>query len=188
MDNDIIFRTASTDDAKDILDIYSYYVINTAITFEYEVPTIEEFRSRIEHTLERYPYIIALKDGKIVGYGYASPFCNGREAYLHSAELSIYLSQSVQHCGLGKRLYSVLTDILLKQNITNLYACIAYTDNEDEYLTNGSMYFHEHLGFKTVGMFRKCGYKYNRWYDMIWMEKIIADHGTIQPFIPFPEL
>ena len=85
MDNDIIFRTASTEDAKDILDIYSYYVINTAITFEYEVPTIEEFRSRIEHTLERYPYIVAVKDGKIFGYGYASPFCNGREAYLHSA-------------------------------------------------------------------------------------------------------
>ena len=66
MDNDIIFRTASTDDAKDILDIYSYYVINTAITFEYEVPTIEEFRSRIEHTLERYPYIVAIKDGKML--------------------------------------------------------------------------------------------------------------------------
>lgn len=188
MDNDIIFRTATPDDAEAILDIYSYYVINTAITFEYEVPAIEEFRSRIEHTLERYPYIVAVKDGKIVGYGYASPFSGGRAAYAHSTELSIYLSQSVQHCGLGKKLYAVLTDILLKQNVTNLYACIAYTDNEDEYLTNGSEHFHEHLGFKTVGMFRKCGYKYNRWYDMIWMEKIIADHGTIQPFIPFPEL
>lgn len=56
-----------------------------------------------------------------------------------------------------------------KQHISNLYACIAYTEHEDEYLTNDSMHFHEHLGYELVGTFKQCGYKFNKWYDMIWM-------------------
>jgi phosphinothricin acetyltransferase len=68
-------------------------------------------------------------------------------------------------------------------------ACIGYPEVEDEYLTRNSAQFHEHLGYKLVGEFHKCGYKFSRWYNMIWMEKMIGDHLDDQPqIIPFPEL
>ena len=65
--------------------------------------------------------------------------------------------------------------------ILNLYACIGYPKVEDEYLNKNSAQFHEHLGFHLCGTFENCGYKLNRWYDMIWMEKIIGEHKADQP-------
>ena len=66
-----------------------------------------------------------------------------------------------------------------EMGILNLYACIAYPEEEDEYLTKNSVRFHEHLGFKEAGRFHKCGYKFNRWYDMVWMEKLIGEHVSL---------
>ena len=75
------------------------------------------------------------------------------------------------------------------QNILNLNACIGYPEIEDEYLTKNSVEFHNHLGYRLVGKFNKCGYKFDRWYDMVWMEKIIGEHKKNQPkVIPFPEI
>ena len=78
--------------------------------------------------------------------------------------------------GLGRVLYEALENALKKQNILNLYACIAYPEIEDEYLTKNSVDFHDHLGYRLIGEFRKCGYKFNRWYNMVWMEKFIGEH------------
>ena len=83
-------RMAKVEDAKDLLNIYEYYVTNTPITFEYDVPTIEEFKNRIETTLKRYPYIVAEENGKIYGYAYAGAF-KCRRAYDWSVETSIYV-------------------------------------------------------------------------------------------------
>lgn len=177
--NDIIIRNATTADAADILKIYSYYVENTAITFEYDVPTLEEFAGRIEKTLKRYPYLVILCDGKIMGYAYAGTF-KDRAAYDWSVETTVYLAHDAVKCGLGKRLYLALEEALKQQGIINLYACIGHPIEEDEYLTKNSAQFHEHLGYETVGHFHKCGYKFGRWYDMIWMEKIIGDHKDVQ--------
>lgn len=63
-----------------------------------------------------------------------------------------------------------------EQNIINLNACIAYTETEDEHLTNDSVNYHEHLGYSLVGTFHKCGYKFGKWYDMVWMEKMLGEH------------
>ncbi|MBQ5675892.1 MAG: GNAT family N-acetyltransferase, partial [Lachnospiraceae bacterium] len=79
-------------------------------------------------------------------------------------------------CGYGRKLYEALERALVDQGILNLYACIAYPIVEDEYLTKNSAQFHAHLGYKTVGEFYKCGYKFGRWYNMIWMEKLIGKH------------
>ena len=84
-------RSAAADDAARLLGIYAYYVEHTAISFEYDVPSVEEFRSRIENILKAYPYLVAEENGTIQGYAYAHPFV-GRKAYEHSAELTIYLS------------------------------------------------------------------------------------------------
>ena len=91
-------------------------------------------------------------------------------------ELSIYLDHHAQRQGLGRQLYAALETKLKKMGITNCYACIAYPQQEDTYLNDHSARFHEHLGFQTVGYFHQCGYKFGRWYDMIWMEKMIGEH------------
>ncbi len=185
---EITFRIANPQDAKELLDIYAYYVEHTAITFEYEVPSIKEFQQRIENTLKKYPYILVLEDNQIIGYGYAGAFY-GRAAYDWSCEMTIYLDPKVQKKGIGKQLYQNLERILKEMGICNLYACIAYPQVEDEYLTKNSVQFHEHLGYRLVGTFQQCGYKFHRWYDMVWMEKIIGDHQTNQAdIIPFKEL
>lgn len=177
---EVKIRYATIADAPRLLEIYSYYVENTVITFEYKVPTLEEFKSRIENTLKKYPYLCIEKDGFVVGYSYAGSF-KGRAAYDWSVETTIYLDRTVQKCGLGRKLYEALEEELKKMGILNLYACIGYPQKEDQYLTKNSACFHEHLGYTTVGTFHNCGYKFNRWYDMIWMEKIIGHHGENQP-------
>lgn len=171
-----------------MLKIYAHYVVNTAISFEYEVPSEEEFRERIESTLKRYPYIVAEQEGHIIGYAYVSIF-HERKAYDWAVETSIYVDKDYKRSGCGKLLYQALEKVLKKQHISNLYACIAYTEQEDEHLTNDSMHFHEHLGYELVGTFKQCGYKFNKWYDMIWMEKIIGEHPEMpEAFIPFSAL
>lgn len=180
-------RLANSDDAKNLLEIYAYYVEETAISFETEVPSVEEFKSRIEEILKNYPYIVACDNDEILGYAYLHPFV-GRKAYDLSAETTIYLNQNKKHMGIGKRLYTVLEDIARAQNITNLYSCIGYVDEEDEYLNNSSANFHEHMGYRMVGKFINCGHKFGRWYSMVWMEKIIGEHKDVGEFLRFKDI
>lgn len=186
MIDDISIRFAKPEDAKELLKIYAYYVTDTAISFETEVPSEEEFKLRIEEVLKSYPFIVACKDDEILGYAYLHSFV-GRKAYELSAETTIYLNPDKKKMGIGKKLYSVLEDIAKAQNITNLYSCIGYVDKEDEYLNNNSVQFHEHIGFRIVGKFENCGHKFGRWYHMVWMEKIIGEHGEIREFLKFEE-
>lgn len=181
MDKDyrkIQIRIVTSSDAEELLGIYAPYVRNTAITFEYEVPTVEEFTQRILKVLKRYPYLAAEIEGKIVGYAYAGTF-HEREAYNWAVETSIYVAQDKKGLGIGKKLYEELERRLSLQNILNLNACIACTDNEDKHLTNASVSFHEHMGYRMVGEFRQCGYKFGRWYNMVWMEKHIGEHEQL---------
>ena len=186
MIDDISIRFAKPEDAKELLKIYAYYVTDTAISFETEVPSEEEFKLRIEEVLKSYPFIVACKDDEILGYAYLHSFV-GRKAYELSAETTIYLNPDKKKMGIGKKLYSVLEDIAKAQNITNLYSCIGYVDKEDEYLNNNSVQFHEHIGYRMVGKFENCGHKFGRWYHMVWMEKIIGEHGEIREFLKFEE-
>lgn len=171
----ITIRDATLEDASRILEIYDYYVENTAITFEYDTPSLEEFKSRMRHTMEKYPYLVIERDGVTEGYAYAGSFV-GRAAYDWSSELTIYLAHDARGEGFGRKLYEALEERLKGMGILNLYACIGYPRLDDEYLTQNSAQFHAHLGFELVGTFHDCGYKFGRWYDMVWMEKIIGAH------------
>ncbi|MGN0355980.1 MAG: GNAT family N-acetyltransferase [Muricoprocola sp.] len=185
---EIQIRIATVSDAAAILAIYKPYVEHTAITFEYEVPSLEEFSSRITSTLQKYPYIVAELNDKIVAYAYVSSF-HSRPAYDWCVETSIYIDQGCRRMGIGRKLYDALENILKKMGILNLNACIAYPVCEDPYLTLDSVDFHEKLGYHIVGHFSQCGYKFNRWYDMVWMEKFIGEHKEKQPpVISFPEI
>ena len=175
----ITIRMANPADAQALLNIYAPYVINSAITFEYDVPSVEEFASRIAHSLEKYPYLIAEEGGNILGYAYASPF-HDRPAYDWAVETSIYVDQNIKHRGIGRKLHDALESTLREQGILNMNACIAYPPEEDEHLDKNSVEFHAHMGYRLVGEFYKCGYKFNRWYNMVWMEKLIGEHLSDQ--------
>lgn len=114
MDTEIKIRMATKEDAPALLEIYTPYVLETAVTFEIEPPSLEEFSARVERVLERYPYIVAEKDGLILGYAYAQAF-RPRAAYAHSAETSIYVRKDLRSRGLGRRMYEALAKLLLLQ-------------------------------------------------------------------------
>ncbi|WP_303691545.1 GNAT family N-acetyltransferase [Megamonas hypermegale] len=164
----IRFRLAHADDAEKLLDVYAPYVENTNISFEYEVPTEEEFRQRIEKISAKFPYIVALVNGEIVGYAYASTF-RTKAAYDRSLETTIYIKKNFHRHGIGRKLYKILEDLLKLQNITNLYVSITYPNLK-------SMKFHEKLGYVKIAHFNRCGYKRGAWLDMIFLEKIINKH------------
>ena len=187
MDNKIIIRTASAADAPALLKIYRPYVENTAITFEYDVPSTEEFASRIQHTLRKYPYLVAEEKGTLLGYAYAGPF-HERPAYDWAVETSIYVKQDKKGQRIGRALYNALEVQLRRQNIVNVNACIASPAIEDAHLTRDSILFHEKLGYQMVGEFHQCGYKFDTWYNMVWMEKLIGKHLTVQEPPKFPLL
>ena len=184
----ITIRTATVSDAQALLNIYAPYVEHTAITFEYDIPSVEEFASRIKHTLQKYPYLIAERNGKLLGYAYAGPF-HERPAYDWAVETSIYVDQNIRHQGIGRKLHDALEEALRSQGILNMNACIAYPSEEDEYLDRNSMKFHTHMGYRLVGEFYQCGYKFHRWYNMVWMEKLIGEHLADQtpPRFPSPK-
>lgn len=188
MSEKVTIRMATEEDAQEILGIYSPYITNTAITFEYDIPSISEFSKRIKNTLEKYPYIVALEDGNIVGYAYASEF-KKRAAYDWAVETTVYLKQDYKGKGIGKELYLALEHILRRQNILNLNACIAYTSAKDTHLDNTSIEFHQHLGYSKAAHFTSCGYKFGIWYDIIWMEKMLGEHLSQPPqFIPITQI
>ena len=173
-------RVATQEDAAALLDIYAPYVRETAITFEYDVPSVEEFAARIAHTLEKFPYLAAENDGEIVGYAYAGAF-HPRAAYQWCAEMSVYVKRDARRMGVGRKLYDAMEAILSMQRLTNVEACIAVPSAPDAHLTLDSVRFHEKMGYRMVGKFEKCGYKFDTWYDMVWMEKHIGGHVHAQP-------
>jgi len=168
-------RSAVPQDAPALLAVYAPYIRDTAITFEYDTPSETEFARRIADTLKRYPYLVLEEEGEILGYAYAGTF-KSRAAYDWAVEVTIYIRRDVHGKGYGRALYEALEAALRERNILNCYACISWTEQPDEYLTQDSPRFHERMGYRLCGTFRRCGYKFGRWYDMIWMEKMLGSH------------
>ena len=169
----VTIREASEDDAESLLKIYAPYVEKTAISFEYSAPSLDEFRKRIANIRQKYPYVVAVLNGEIVGYAYAGTF-HARDAYLHTAELSIYVDERFHRFGIGTALYDALEERLKARGFHALYACIAKTEREnDEYLTDTSPRFHEKRGYHLCGTFKDCAIKFNQWYSIVYYEKHI---------------
>ena len=149
-------RLAKPSDARSLLDIYAPYVENTAITFEYEVPTIGDFAIRIEKTLEKYPYLVAEEDGVVLGYAYASTYY-ARAAYDWAVELSVYVSLDSRGQGVGTKLYDALEYLLDQMGYVHFLACISLPNE-------ASLTLHRKRGYQQVAHFPKIGYKFNRWH------------------------
>lgn len=178
---EINIRPVTAADAEELVSIYAPYVLETAVTYEYEVPSVEEFRGRIENTIKKYPYLVAVEDGVILGYAYASAF-HPRAAFQWSAEATVYLRKEAHGRGIGRMLYEKLEEILKKQNVQTVIALIADPNPE-------SVAFHEKMGYHIAGRLTNCAYKLGQWRGMYYMEKFLGNHdGEPKTFIPYPEI
>ena len=165
-------RFINSTDAADVLAIYAPYILETGVSFETTVPTLEEFTSRIEHYTQKYPWLVAEENGKVVGYAYASKH-RDREAYQWCVESSVYLHPSCRGRGIAQMLYVRLFDILTSAGFVNVYAGITQPNEASNKL-------HERMGFELVGTYRKIGYKLGRWHDVLWMSKVlVAQEGSV---------
>ena len=172
MDHELTIRDVRTDDAERLAEIYSWYVNNTAVSFEYTAPSAAEFEARIRKTAEKYPYLVCLKQDRIIGYAYAGAY-SPREAYSWTVTVSIYLDRDARRQGAGSLLYKALEERLRAQGIVNLLAGVAYCDEEDEYLSHDSCLFHRKMGYEQVARMKTVGKKFGRWYDLLWLQKKI---------------
>ena len=160
-----VIRLAEADDAEEILAIYAHY-IEQSVTFECILPSLEQFKKRIEDVLQIYPYLVAEKDGRIIGYSYAHRF-KDRQAYDWSVECSIYLHPLARGMGLGKILYGALMKLLALQNMQMAYACVTMPNVPSEAL-------HKSVGFHCVAQMPNAGYKAGAWHDVKWYAKEIG--------------
>ena len=176
----LTFRFATTPDAEALVVIYAPYILNTAITYEYEIPSVAEFARRIETYSAKYPYLVAELNGTPVGYAYACPL-GSRPAFDWSAEAAIYIREDCKGMGVGKALYEKLEEILKAMGIRTMTAAVATVGHEDPYLTNASLAFHLRMGFVPVGTFHHAGCKFGRWYDLTWLEKEIGEYEGDPP-------
>lgn len=179
----IIVRMATLEDAQAILDIYTPYITNSNITFEYTVPTIDEFKNRMEIIMQKYPYIVAVCNEKIVGYAYAHEY-KERAAYQWNVETSIYVNEELKHQGIGTLLYSKLLHILKVQNVQNVYACVTLPNENSEKI-------HCAFGFDLIGRFHETGYKFDTWHDVGWFELHIgnkSEQGILKKVVPINEI
>lgn len=169
----LTLRFATPEDAEALVAIYAPYIRKTAITYEYEIPSVAEFAQRIRTYSAKYPYLVAELDGTPVGYAYACPL-GSRPAFDWSVEAAIYVREDCKGLGIGKALYQKLEAILQIMGIHTMTAAVATVDREDPYLTNASISFHLRMGFTPVGTFHNAGCKFGRWYDLTWLEKQIG--------------
>ena len=166
-------RPVTLEDAPELVRIYAPYVKKTAITFEIDVPTIEEFEGRIEKIHQRFPYLVAEEDGQVLSYAYASTY-NDRSAYDWAVEVSVYVDQDYHGQRLGTRLYEALESELEARGFLRFLACISLPNP-------ASITLHEKRGYVQVAHFPKIGYKFDQWHDIIWMQKTIE--GPVKPLM-----
>lgn len=162
----IEIRSARIEDAADLVAIYAPYVEKTAITFETQVPTVSEFASRIEKSLGKFPYLVAVEEGKNLGYAYASTYY-ARAAYDWTVELSVYINQEARGKGIGTMLYDALEEELIVRGFKNFLACIALPNP-------ASLALHEKRGYEQVAHFKNVGYKFESWHDIVWLQKSLV--------------
>ena len=159
----LVIRIAKQEDARAILDIYEPYILNTAITFEYEKVPLEIFQERMSKVQEQFPWLVSEMNGKIVGYAYASPF-KERAAFAWDCECSVYVDGTVHQKGVATALYTKLLELVEQQGYYNVYALITVPNEK-------SIALHKKFGFRDVGVFQKTGYKMGTWWDLCILEK-----------------
>lgn len=174
-------RLVTPGDSSKLCSIYSYYVEQTAVSFEYLAPDVSEFEHRIRAFSKTCPYLVYCKGTEILGYAYAHPAFQ-RAAYAWCAETTAYVDHCAKGKGIGSALYSALIRILALQGYKILYAVIVAENTE-------SCLFHQQNGFRLTATFPNAGYKFNRWLDVVWYERVLGEfQEPIGPPVAFEQL
>ncbi|MGN6533325.1 MAG: GNAT family N-acetyltransferase [Ginsengibacter sp.] len=174
-------RSALASDASSILDIYAPYILNTAVSFETEVPSKENFSQRIITNQQAYPWLVYESDETIGGYAYASGH-RERPAYQWSVESSVYVNHDFQQKGIATKLYKVLFEILKYQGCRNVYAGITLPNEK-------SVHFHKKMGFHKIADYTNIGYKLNRWNTVSWYQLQLNDYSDAPaPFLKMKDI
>ena len=161
-------RVATKDDAVGMLDIYAPFILNSGITQETEVPSVEDFPKRIISNLEERPWLVCEINDEIAGYAYAGRH-RDRKGYQWCTEPSVYISEKFYGFGIANALYTALFDILRLQGYINAYAVITLPNER-------SIAFHKKFGFEYLTTYKKIGYKLGQWHDVGWMQYEISPH------------
>lgn len=167
-------RKVRLEDVPEMLEIYRFFVEQTAVSFEYVLPTCEEFTERVRDHVAMYPWLIWEEEGKVLGYAYAGRAFE-RAAYSWCAEISCYLDESVRGKGIGRKLYAQIEEILLKQGCRKVFAVVTSANQ-------ASVAFHKAIGYEQAAVFSKVGLKFGKWYDVIWLEKQLCEDGLPEEF------
>ena len=155
-------RSATLDDAEQILKIYAPYITDATTSFELTVPTLDEFKDRMTKIMSRYPFLVAEAEGEIAGYAYGCEH-RARKAYQWSAECSVYISENHQRQGLGRKLYTQLFTQMKELGIANVFGGVTLPND-------ASVALHESMGFKKVGVYKNIGFKFDQWWDVGWWQ------------------
>ena len=164
-------------DAPAILAIYAPYVMNSAITFEYTVPSVSEFSERIQIIQQQFPFLVAEEDGQLLGYAYASRH-RDRIAYQWAVETSVYIHPHGQRKGLARALYTKLFELLRRQGYYTACAGITKPNLQSET-------FHCVMGFESIGLYSNVGYKMGEWHSVEWFQLALQPH-QLNPAKPIP--
>lgn len=156
-------RDATAGDAEGLLAIYRPFVTDTAVSFELEPPTVDEFAARIAKAQSKWAWLVAERDGALAGYAYGSSF-RERVAYQWSVEMSAYLAPAFRGQGVARDLYARLAELLAAKGYCTAYAGIALPNE-------ASVRFHQAMGFRAVGVFERAGRKFGRWHDVSWWQR-----------------
>ena len=168
-----MLRNAVLSDVPAMLELYRPYVTDTAITFEYEVPTLEDFTLRFQTITRDFPWLVWEEQGEVLGYAYGSRAFE-RAAYQWDADLSIYLRRDCRGRGIGKALYRELEDALRNLGYHVVYALVTSANEE-------SCRFHRALGYREFARFERSGFKFGQWYDVTWFEKRLQNGDPVHP-------
>ena len=159
----INIRPYKTDDTQAILAIINHNILHSTSLYDYNIRSYEQQKTILEEKINKnFPVIVAELDGIVVGFGMYSEF-RFREAYQFTVEHSVYVSEDFHGYGVGKQLLQELINLARKQKI---HTMIGVIDSENQ----GSVVFHEKFGFKTVGIIKESGYKFDRWLDSVLMQ------------------
>ena len=167
----IVRKVTAKKDVAQMLEIYRPYVEQTAISFEYETPSLPEFIHRWETGRTQFPWLLYEEKGEILGFAFAvAPFT--RDAYAWCAELSVYVKREARGQGVGRALYAALERQLQAQGYRVFYALITG-------MNAGSIRFHESMGYSKAAVLPACGWRQGQWHDLVWMQKRVK--GTEPP-------
>ncbi|HEY5565233.1 MAG TPA: GNAT family N-acetyltransferase [Rhodothermia bacterium] len=172
----LIIRLATLDDAAPMLEIYAPLVAETAVTFEFEAPTLQQFKARMAEIQARYPWLVSDRNGRIAGFAYAGPH-RARPAYQWSVEVSVYVHTDFRRLGVARTLYLKLLELLRTQGYHSAYAGITLPNDASEAL-------HRSVGFEPVGVYKAAGFKLGRWHGAVWYQRQINDRLPDDPTPP----